>query len=229
MNTVLDRDDLVFKPPELGCVLYLPGLPAGNGKIHDRSPYGNHGAITGATWVRLPSGLWCLSFDGSDDVVTVATNPGLDLTTFSIAMWCKTDNAGTMQTAISKRNGTTAGWSLDFRGDSVGEFYLVVSNGGVWGNLQSDSQFITDTAWHHIVCTYRAATKTANFYIDGVSAGGESWTTQLVAATSTDVLIGEYGNDEWDGNLALVRFSSNIMTAFDAGCYYHREKHLFGR
>jgi len=57
-------DALMFSPPELGCVLYLSGLPNSGSKIHDRSPYGNHGAITGATWQRLPSGLWCLSFDG---------------------------------------------------------------------------------------------------------------------------------------------------------------------
>ena len=67
MRTLLDKEELVLNPPELGCVLSLSRFPGGGSKIHDRSPYGNHGTITGATWVRLPSGLWCLSFDGSDD------------------------------------------------------------------------------------------------------------------------------------------------------------------
>jgi len=48
MKALDDREDLVFSPPELGCVHYLPGLPGGGSKIHDRSPCGNIGTITGA-------------------------------------------------------------------------------------------------------------------------------------------------------------------------------------
>jgi len=55
--------------PAIGCGLDLPGLPGGGNKIYDRSPYGNISAITGATWKRLPSGLWYLDFDGTDDYV----------------------------------------------------------------------------------------------------------------------------------------------------------------
>ena len=71
MKTLLDRDidELIFDPPELGSVLYLTGLPCGGSKIYDRSPYGNHGTITGATWKRLPSGLWYLDLDALDDYV----------------------------------------------------------------------------------------------------------------------------------------------------------------
>ena len=54
MKTRLDKDELVFNPPELGCVLYLPGLPGGGSRIHDRSPYANNGTVAGATWRHLP-------------------------------------------------------------------------------------------------------------------------------------------------------------------------------
>jgi hypothetical protein len=37
---------------------------------YSTSPAGNNGTITGATWSRLPSGLWVLNMDGSDDIVT---------------------------------------------------------------------------------------------------------------------------------------------------------------
>ena len=53
-----------FPPPESGNVLYLPGYPAQGSTIQDFSGNGNNGAITGATWTRLSSGLWVLSICG---------------------------------------------------------------------------------------------------------------------------------------------------------------------
>ena len=80
MKTLLDKEDLIFNPPQLCCVLCLPGLPGAGSKIYDRSPYGNVGTIVGANWVRLPGGLWCLNFDGADDHVDFGTTPSLDIT-----------------------------------------------------------------------------------------------------------------------------------------------------
>ena len=88
MKTLVSQNSLVFNPPELGCVLFLPGLPWSSSKIHDRSPYGNHGTITGATWKRLPSGLWYLSFDGIDDYVSLGTSASLNLVDdFTMMAW----------------------------------------------------------------------------------------------------------------------------------------------
>lgn len=57
-------------------------------KIYDRSPYGNSGKITRATWVRLPSGLWCLSFCGQDDYVDCRNHSSLDITTsITVEAW----------------------------------------------------------------------------------------------------------------------------------------------
>ncbi len=77
--------------PPIGCVLDLPGLPGAGNKIYDRSPYGNHGTITGAVWKRLPSGLWVLNFDGSDDRVDCGDDPSLSpgLGDWSISVWIK--------------------------------------------------------------------------------------------------------------------------------------------
>src|SRR3990167_10553439 len=47
----------------------------------DRSRYQNHGTITGATWKRLPSGVWVMSFDGTDDNILLPTVSALDPTT----------------------------------------------------------------------------------------------------------------------------------------------------
>lgn len=93
MKTILDREDLVFNPPEPGCVLGIAGLPGRGTKIYDRSPYGNQGTVTGAGWVRLSGGLWALSFDGIDDNVSISDwdNDRLG-SNYTIEQWVKSDN-----------------------------------------------------------------------------------------------------------------------------------------
>jgi len=87
MKTLLSQNNLVFNPPILGCVLFLSGLPGSSSKIYDRSPYGNHGTITGATWKRLPSGLWYLDYDGTDDYVNCGDDTSLLADILTIETW----------------------------------------------------------------------------------------------------------------------------------------------
>ena len=92
--------------PPIGCVLDLPGLPGGGNKIYDRSPYGNIGTIIGATWLRTPSGLWVLSFDGSDDYVDCGSGSSLDITGgITVEVWAKCDGAtGSVSIAHDPQN-----------------------------------------------------------------------------------------------------------------------------
>ena len=94
MKTLIDVDEQVFSPPEPGNVLYLPGLCGGSNKIYDRSPYANIGTITGATWGKTPGGVWCLSFDGSDDCVNCGNDASLDIAdAITIEVWLKLPSA----------------------------------------------------------------------------------------------------------------------------------------
>ena len=131
MKTLIDREDLVFDSAELGCVLHLPGLPGGDSTIHDRSPYGNHGTITGATWKRLPSGLWCLSFDGSDDYVTVGLGASINITgPFTTKAWVYADVMSDEKTIYSHYGpGTNNGYEFRLSG---GLMALIIGDGAIW-------------------------------------------------------------------------------------------------
>lgn len=72
-----------------GAVLWLPGQDdAYSTTIRDRSGNNNHGTITGATWSRLPSGLWVLSFDG-DDYIAPPRITGLWANGGTVLFFCK--------------------------------------------------------------------------------------------------------------------------------------------
>jgi len=93
MKTVLDREDLIFSPPEPGCVFCIAGLPGSGSRIYDRSPYGKQGTVTGAGWARLPGGFWGLSSDGVDDSISVSDwDNGLLGSDYTVEQWVKSDN-----------------------------------------------------------------------------------------------------------------------------------------
>jgi hypothetical protein len=84
----MDRNHLIFDPPPLGAALYHPGLPGGGSKIYDRSIYGNHGNISGVSWVKSPGGIWGQYHDGGDDVVIVPHSDVFNISTgFTFIVW----------------------------------------------------------------------------------------------------------------------------------------------
>ncbi|MFA6315737.1 MAG: LamG-like jellyroll fold domain-containing protein [Candidatus Paceibacterota bacterium] len=102
-------------------------------KIFDKSPYGNHAAITGATWVRLPSGLYVLSYDGIDDKAIVASPVGMTWGTgdYTLMSWVyltayttpDADIASEIICANHSNYSTTKGapaWGLAFYTDDHG-------------------------------------------------------------------------------------------------------------
>ena len=228
MNTVLDREDLVFKPPELGCVLYLPGLPAGDSKIHDRSPYGNQGDITGATWVRLPSGLWCLSFDDTDDYVDCGSSAGLRFTTsFSVMAWAKWASDVTSTTIIGSYRGGVSGYDLYVDSGDILKWAvegLTPSSGAI---VASPSLNV----WYHIGFTYNSTSNELHSFSNGVRIANTAVSGTPVVAT-TNLFIGRYGNsliEIMDGLIALPKIFNTAISDFAFINHYNREKHLLGR
>ena len=232
MRTLVDREDLVFSPPELGCVLYLPGLPGGDSKIHDRSSYGNIGTITGATWVRLPSGLWCLSFDGSDDYVNI---PDSELWHFAanditIELWTKRGATASVYFLMGRALGDgTDFWNVRFNGDDAVRFLgSKVGGGAAW---LITSQTITDTTiWHHIV--FLRDGNTLRAYIDGSADTNTSDVTGVTFVDGTSVLAigrnGAWAGDKYNGRIALPRIHNRALSALEIQYHFNREKHLFG-
>ena len=88
------RNILRRVPPN--SVLYYPGLDWANwhsNTILDYSGRRNNGTISGAVQKRLPSGLWYLDYDGTDDYVSCADVADWDLGTgdFTLLCWFRND------------------------------------------------------------------------------------------------------------------------------------------
>lgn len=240
MKTMLDIDKLVFSPPDLGCSLYLTGLPGGGSKIHDRSPYGNHGTVTGAVWKRLPSGLWCLNFDGSDDYVDCGSDNSLEIGTngWSVNVWLKVPSDSNYRVILNSM--------VVFATNSSKGYYLYLGNDDTrvsWGVSDGTTRIqnyvvspitLKDNTWHHIVATFNSTTDTVKLYVDTTEIGSDTSGTPL--GTIINDRQPEFGRDYGSGSpryyflglLALPRVYNRALSALEIQNCFNQEKHLFG-
>ncbi len=229
MKTMLDRDDLVFNPPELGCVLCLSALPGGGSRLYDRSPYGNHGSITGATWARTPGGLYCLSFDGVDDYANCGNDASLDLTSaFTLMGWVYWVDPGVAgdPNIISKVSGPGNGnyWMFVRRDTTkIGVAWYETTWRDHWsvGN-------ITAEVWTHVVGIYDGTN--VIIYKNGVldSSQAKIGTGPIVATANVVVGAWDGASQNWKGKIALARIYNRALSGLEVLRICNEEKSLFG-
>ena len=230
-------DEILFEPPEMGCVLSLTGLPGNGSVIYDRSPLGHPGTIVGATWVRLPSGLWCLSFDGTDDYVSLGAGRFDDLTQATIEFWYRPD--------IDLDGQDTHRMLFNFYKDAnnfIEGYYSHTANKmRLLANIGGAQAFINEVAgisdfgesqrWHYWVSVF------------GEHGGAQTWidldermSTDADpsciddVATTTGNYLGTFdgSSNHWSGNIALFRIHNRRLSVLEIQNHFYREKHLFG-
>jgi hypothetical protein len=211
-------------PP--GCVLYLPGILGGSGKILDRSAFGNHGAINGATWVRLPSGIWALSFNGVDDYVDAGNKESLNLTSQgTIELWVYVNSYGTNYPSLIQK-GNSAGWLagtyLIYR-HITNNFYSGVISDGVTGKT-AVFPTVSLGSWHHLVFTWNGTQLIA--YTDAV-AGTPNTQTLNAAINTTNLWIGKSSAQGFDGKIAEVRLYNRALSALEIARRFEESKIWF--
>lgn len=188
-------------PPPAGSVLWLPGYPPLGSTIRDFSGNNNHGTITGATWSRLPSGLWVLNFDGADDIINCGSGASLAV-------------VGTWECLIKRTNNATPDYVCDFRNVGGGAGYIVFGAGvnditASAGTTYADgaaSATMTPAVWHHLVVAG------ITFTAGGPLIIGRRWNAQ-------DWLVGSMG---------LVGFHAGTWSAAQVAARFQQIRHLIG-
>jgi len=226
-----DIDNIVFEPPELGCVLSLTGLPGGSATIYDRSPYGNNGTITGATWKRLPSGLWCLEFDGTDDSVDCGNHSSLNITeSLTIGLWANYTGLNTWGAIVHKGPGgtpPTSGYGV-MQTDTSGQLVFWVGDGSS-ASSKTLSNFYQLNVWYYIVFVYENG-QGGKIYKNGVLIDNTLADIGAIDPSNQPLKIGQ--NDGWGdyhtGYIALIQIYNRALTALEIQNHFNRERHLFG-
>lgn len=215
-------ENILFDPPSLGCVLYLPGLPGVGDIIYDRSPYSCHGTIIGATWKRLPSGLWYLDFDGTDDYVSLAKN--CPTGHFTILFWANHNPTATSGWATIYEAGLECSLFCSRAITGGDNLKLRCHIGGASDYVDSNANTITKGAWAQFGVTWDG--KNGQLYKNGsainTTASGTPNNPVSTAASLSSTTF------DFEGYMALTRVFTRVLSVPEISNYYQQEKHLFG-
>lgn len=226
-----------YPPADSGCVLYYPGLPGYGSTIWDRSNQGNNGTIIGATWVRLPSGLWVLSFDGDDYVSRSVANFRSGDSQGSIIVWFKTSTADTDMTFVcSADEGTDTSYLLFSISSVTNGVQIFTQNAGGAPGAYRGATVVTDGAWHHVALisngtTWSAILDNANEALIGVLGHNNGdWFGDITLRDNLTIGVRKRtGFDRYFiGSIALVRIFNSALSASKIFNIFHQERHLFG-
>ena len=223
------RLDVPWRKPDSSCVLNLSGQdqPDYGTTIYDRSGLGNHGTITGATWVKLPSGLWVLSF-GTNKKVDCGTSTSLQFTTqdFTIEAWIYLTDMSSANTIISKGSWNVDGYFVQVQ--PGGNLFLATSQAGAGQDNYSQGGLITTLKWYHIAVVRSGVN--AYFYINGVLRQGGLHNIINPAACTASLKVGvrTEGYQWMIGNIALLFVHNSALPVNTIVSRYNAQTHLLG-
>ena len=138
----------------------------------DNSGSGHNGTlVNGPTWTAGKYGNG-LSFDGTNDYVSVANPAGVNLGTsdFTIAAWVKRQVTGVEDNILSKTaSGAWVSGGKEFF-ISGSDNTLAFGSYGV-GEVHSTGTITNDGLWHYVTVSFVDSSGTVRLYIDGVLSG----------------------------------------------------------
>jgi RHS repeat-associated protein len=188
------------------------GLDEGTGtSVADASGSGNGGTVSGASWVDPGKYGKALSFDGTDDYVTVADASTLDLAGSGTVMgWVKLDTLNRWHGLVAKgaANSTTAhNYSLEI--DSNNKALCEISNGSASASVASAAALAANQ-YYHLACVWDGSN--LRVYVGGSS--NASVTQGITPVGNSSALhLGRYGgnSDLTDGVIDEVRIYNRAL------------------
>jgi hypothetical protein len=196
-----------------------PGLVAAYGfeeaagtATDDASGNGNSGVISGAT--RIATGRYgsALSFDGVNDLVTVADAPSLDLTTgMTLEAWVYPTALSGYRTVVMKEVPSELAYCL-YAHDGSPRPAAYINTGTAIDPTVAGSSSLPLNTWSHLAATYNGSTLV--LYVNGTQVGSQVITGSLVQSANAlrfggNAVWGEY----FQGRLDDVRVYNRALTA----------------
>ena len=169
------------------------------------------------------------TFNGSSNYIKIPNSTTLDVQTFTVEVWVKTNN--TNQNGFWFEKGTVnTQYSLFQEGTSI---RCRVNIGGSIINTISvtTATYMNTTDWHHVVFTFTSGSQVC--YING-SQVGTGTTSGTISTNSGGMSIGVFGGYTgargyyYNGSLAMCRVYNRVLSATEVLQNYNAQKSRFG-
>ncbi len=160
-------------------------------------------------------GSSCLTFDGSNDYVSLGTNSSIQLAgDLTVSAWVKLgeSNSGKLM-GIAGKLVFPKGFSIVR--NSSNKFCLWMGDGSQLWNLASSTSY-TDTDWHHVVGVLKSGV--SYIYVDGNLEGTGGSSLSIVDSGQVGTigrLYGNYSQYAFSGSIDDVRFYDRGLDSSD--------------
>jgi len=210
---------VISPPPQPSPV---PGLVAafgfeegGGTAVNDASGNSQNGTVVGATWTASGKYGKGLSFNGTNNYVTIPDSNLLDLTTgMTISAWVRPTTlvAGAWRNVIIKERSGGEVYNLYANSDTNAPIvYIVRSSSSTPVEAHGSAQMPVST-WTYLSSTYDGTT--LRLYVNGTQVGSRAASGSLLTSTGA-LRIG--GNSIWgeyfEGQIDEVRVYNRALTA----------------
>lgn len=206
---------------EEGQVLNLLMHHGAGAVVRDYSGYGNHGVITGASWLDGSFG-WAMRFAVGEDI-TIPHSASLTVTEISKSFWIR--DMGSSLIAFRRIFQKTG--SYEFMWDIFPTIRVWITSGGVRDSVASwnGAGVIDDGNWHKIDAMYESATKTGWLYVDDVfrSSITRGAFAGDIDASVNDLVIGQAVVD-----IALPRLYDRVLSQPERTRHFESTRAIFG-
>jgi hypothetical protein len=161
--------------------------------VADASGHGHAGTISGATWTTGKYGQ-ALSFDGTNDWVTIADSNLLDLTTgMTLSAWVYlTANTGWRTVIIKERVGNEV-YTLHANTNQNRPQLAIVSGGSGQLQVLGGPARLALNLWTHLAATYNGTV--LRLFVNGVEVASRAVASGAVMTSGAPLRIG--GNSIW--------------------------------
>jgi YD repeat-containing protein len=200
-------------PPAPGGLVAAFGFNEGTGTtVADASGNGNGGTISGATWTLAGKFGAALSYNGVNNMVTVADANSLDLTTgMTLEAWVNPSELGAIwRTAIIKEAGTQLAYALYGHATDT-------SQPSGHANVGTDTWTrgtgpLPVNSWTHLAVTYDGAA--LKLYVNGTLASSKPLLGNILTSTGALRFGGNSIWSEWfKGTLDEIRIYNRALAA----------------
>ena len=212
--------------PYLHPILCDPALKAyytfekAGATLRDLSGNGNHGTITGATWVGKGRNGMALDFEkDNSDTVDCGSATNCDFTTelFSIALWVKFES-GSFQGLIQKYAAGKGFRLYKGGGGDTGTFTMETSNGATTKTTDSTMHTVIGV-WNHGVFVRDSAT-TGKMYVNGVDDTVTGDTVNMLSPAGNNLIISPSVIANFDGLMDSVLIFNRALSPIEVKNLY---------
>ena len=192
--------------------------------LYDRSRFGNNGAMTNVTWVRLASGLWVMSFDGVDDRINCGAGASLAITSdISIELWINPNSLG-------ENNAGRPVEKTQYLIAQTGTqtiLFLIIDAGGA-KIAQAPNGSAPFGKWTYVVGVFNSIN--VLIYTDAVVTVGDATAGPILPNAAQTLYLGDSAasNRCVDGLVGLVKIHNHALSPGKILQLYETERQLFG-